>query len=77
MEKRQRFDSFCKAFLQWLTGIARSYLTYAFNAFFPSLTVGELVRLTKMFKQCVRSVFRVHPPVSSVPLLSALHFPAL
>ena len=61
----------------WLTGIARSYLTYASNAFFPSLTVGELVRLTKLFKQCVRSVFRVHPPVSSVPLLSALDLPAL
>ena len=56
----------------WLVAIARTKLTYASNAFYPSLTAGELLKLNRQFKYCVRTVFRVHPPVSSLPLLNVL-----
>ena len=59
----------------WLTALVRSHLTYASNAFFPSLMKSEQEKITKLFKYSVRSVFRVHPPTSTQPLLDILCIP--
>ena len=56
----------------WLVAIVRAHLTYASNAFVPSISMSELDRLEKLHKYCVRTVFRVHPPTSSKPLLDKL-----
>lgn len=61
----------------WLVALIRSQLTYASNAFVPSISAAHLDRLTKLFKRCVRAVFRVYPPVSSQPLLQCLHLQPL
>ena len=61
----------------WLTAIVRSQLTYSSNAFLPSLAKLQLDRVIRMFKYCVRTIFFLHPPASSGPLLLSLGLPRL
>ena len=44
-----------------MVAIARTKLTYASNAFYPSLTAGELLKLNRQFKYCVRTVLGLTP----------------
>lgn len=61
----------------WLLALVRSQLTYASNAFYPGLRKSEKDKLSRLFKYGVRTVFRVHPPTSSGPLLLSLSLPPL
>ena len=52
-------------------------LSYAYTAFFPSLSAAQLDRLVKIFKSATRAVFRLPQTTPSAPLLSRLHLSRL
>ena len=56
----------------WYVSLVQSTITYGSNAFSPGISKQLLSELLKLAKSGVRSVFRLHLPVSTAPLLSKL-----
>ncbi|XP_065196122.1 uncharacterized protein LOC135827585 [Sycon ciliatum] len=61
----------------WYIGIVQARLTYASNAFFPSLTQQLQSRLIKSSKSGIRAIFRLSSRASTAPLLVRLSIRSL
>ena len=57
----------------WYISMVQSTLSYASNAYFPSLSASLLDTLTKLAKSGIRTAFRLHNPVATAPLLVRLN----
>ena len=61
----------------WYIAMIVSHLTYASNAFFPSLNQQLLERLIKISKRGLRAIFQSPPWTHTEPLLRRLNLPPL